>query len=242
MLAVGAGVCISAYGMWLLVLVLHHLPFFGKYYFPWDALPHYNAAAHIAGMLGSLIYLVGVWEITSKRDSILRFTRPGARPSVLLRWVCRGTQSCWFFYHLLAYAWLFSFQSDFAYATAAGVAFAVASLGLIPFALHLSGLASWAFGDEFSNSLALSCIVVGCMGVLLGLVYTFGVPPGAIGVVIGLTTAFATLLIPVTAFLYLRAYFRLAGLTRWSIRCRHEADARDERLRARIAAGRPEPL
>ncbi len=241
-LAIGAGLCIVAYGAWLGVSALHHAPFFGRYYFPESALHHYNGGAHLIGMLGSLIYLFGVWEITSRRDSILRFTKPGTRPSAILRWVCRGTQSCWFFYHLAAYAWLIIYPADFVYGATAGVLFAIASLGLIPFALHLSGLASWAFGDEFSNGLAFSGIGVGCAGVLLGLVYTFGVPGGAIGAVIGLATVVVTLLIPMGVFLYLRAYFRLAGLTKWSIRCRHEADARDERLRARASTLTPEPL
>lgn len=235
MLAVGAGISIGAFGLWLVLLTMHHVPLYGKHYVPWNALLQANAACHLIAALGSLVYLTGVWMVTSPEGSILPFTKPGACRSMLLRRVCLYTQSGWFFYHAAAFVAHFYPPGDSAPPMIAGVFFVIASLGLIPFTLHLSGLASWAFGDEFAGTLAVSGVGVGCAGVLLGIGYTFGVPEGALGVVLGLTLVVVHLLIPIGIYLYLRAYFRLANLTKWSIRCRHETDARRIRLRARAA-------
>lgn len=177
-----------------------------------------------AALLVGVLWMVGVWIAVTPRSIDDGFAPDPLLDSRPLTRVCRLLHAAPVLAGLLLGAAFVSFGVPPMSATtqvllgAAGGAFVVAALGLIPLGVYLSALSDWAGADTLGAQFRVAVFMLSLatvMAVSAGLAAV--VSPGFRNGLAGITTMWAGIILVIAALFFLLLLARLANAAQWAV-------------------------
>lgn len=193
-----------------------------------------------ASLIVSVLWMIGVWVAVTPRPDDDGFAPDPLLDSRPLTQACRAIHAAPILAALLLGAAVASFSTPPMSTTtqmllgAAGGAFVLAALGLIPLGIYLSAVSDWAGADTLGAQFRVAVfmlIAATVMAVGAGMVSV--VSPGFRSGIAGLATMWAAIILVLAALFFLLLLVRLINAAHWAVLNAHNAMDTEARIAER---------